>query len=241
LAAAALDRAGLPGSMPTLMDNVQRAAAVIRDRLAPDAWRALADTAALFGWESRSIASETLDRAEEGLRMLAAFSGLAQENMNRMNGWRFLELGRRIERALSTCRFARAFATDALESDGLDALLELADSRISYRIRYVMVAARPPVLDLVLFDPNNPRSVAFQVERMHAHLDELPAEAASGLPSTAQRLAMQLDAAFKSADPVRFQLDELKGLEAKLMKLSDEIARSYFTPGRAREGEGGLA
>ena len=55
-----------------------------------------------------------------------------------------------------------------------DVLLELADSQITYRQRYVMVAARAPVVDLVVLDPNNPRSVAYQLERFEAHLAALP-------------------------------------------------------------------
>ena len=49
-------------------------------------------------------------------------------------------------------------------------LLELADSQITYRQRYVMIAARAPVIDLVMLDPNNPRSVAYQLDRIEHHL-----------------------------------------------------------------------
>ena len=79
--------------------------------------------------------------------------------MSQLAGWRFLELGRRIERALATCRFVRQFAFGSAPDGSLDVLLELADSQITYRLRYVMVAARAPVIDLVVLDPNNPRSV----------------------------------------------------------------------------------
>ena len=93
------------------------------------------------------------ERVDAALRIIASFSGLAQENMSQLAGWRFLELGRRIERAIATCRFVRQFADgDALDG-ALDVLLELADSQITYRQRYVMVAARAPVIDLVVLDP----------------------------------------------------------------------------------------
>ena len=94
--------------------------------------------------------------------------------MTQLAGWRFLELGRRIERALLTCRLARCFAQPGAPDGELDVLLELADSQISYRQRYVMIAARAPVIDLVMLDPNNPRSVVFQLERIETHLDALP-------------------------------------------------------------------
>src|SRR5258707_10593967 len=117
-------------------------------------------------------------RVEEALRVIASFSGLAQENITRLGGWRFLELGRRIERAIVTCRFARQFGGRLHR--GLDTLLELCDSRITYRQRYVMVAARAPVIDLTVLDPSNPRSVAFQLDQIEAHLEVLPHLRADG-------------------------------------------------------------
>ena len=107
------------------------------------------------------------------MRIIAALSGLAQENMTQLAGWRFLELGRRIERALLTCRLTRAFAQAGIVDGELDVLLELADSQITYRQRYVMIAAPAPVIDLIVLDPNNPRSVVFQLDRIEAHLRAL--------------------------------------------------------------------
>ena len=97
--------------------------------------------------------------------------------MTRLGGWRFLELGRRIERAIATCRFVRQFAGDRPDA-ALDVLLELCDSQITYRQRYLMVAARAPVIDLAVLDPSNPRSVAYQFDRIEAHLAALPQHAA---------------------------------------------------------------
>src|SRR5262249_60508830 len=105
------------------------------------------------------------------LRIIASVSGLAQETMTRLGGWRFLDLGRRIERAIATCRFVRQFGWC---DRGLDTLLELCDSRITYRQRYVIAAARAPVIDLTLLDPSNPRSVAFQFEQVESHLAAMP-------------------------------------------------------------------
>jgi uncharacterized alpha-E superfamily protein len=68
--------------------------------------------------------------------------------MTRLAGWRFLELGRRIARAILTGRLTRCFALPGSAEGGLDVLLELADSQITYRQRYVMVAAPAPVIDL---------------------------------------------------------------------------------------------
>ena len=79
---------------------------------------------------------EAFDRADQALRALAALSGLMHENINRVAGWRFLDMGRRIERGITTCRFARIFATADATADDLDVLLDLVDSQITYRSRY---------------------------------------------------------------------------------------------------------
>jgi len=81
--------------------------------------------------------------------------------MNRAAGWRFLDMGRRAERAINTMRFARQFAYDEAGEEDLDVLLTLVDCQITYRSRYLVGPLLVPVRDLVVLDPYNPRSVAF--------------------------------------------------------------------------------
>src|SRR3984893_8433746 len=163
VASATLQGSDLEGALPYLVGAAQSAASVIRDRFSPDAWRALTDVFQLINAPIDHPPSESaiFERTNGALRIIASFSGLAQENMSQLAGWRFLELGRRIERAIATCRFVREFAFAKLDG-ALDLLLELADSQITYRLRYVMVPAAAPVIDLVVLDPNNPRSLAYQ-------------------------------------------------------------------------------
>ena len=108
--------------------------------------------------------------AELTLQELASFAGLAQENMNRAAGWRFLDMGRRAERAINTARFARQFAYDEAGDEDLDMLLTLVDCQITYRSRYLVGPALAPVRDLAVLDPYNPRSVAFQVAALNDHI-----------------------------------------------------------------------
>ena len=95
-------RGDFDGSLPNLVRAAHAAASVIRDRFSPDAWRALNDLVAVLVARLPAGPSETLmfERVEAALRIISSFSGLAQENMTRLAGWRFLELGRRIERAV---------------------------------------------------------------------------------------------------------------------------------------------
>nr|WP_323181399.1 circularly permuted type 2 ATP-grasp protein [Kaistia algarum] len=229
LAYAALTDRGSFNTVPRLAESCRRAASVIRDRLSPDAWRAVADLEILTArpLEGRT-GSDMLERANDALRMIAAFSGLAQENMVRQHGWRFLELGRRIDRGLAIARATRHCGFDA-RSGELDALLELADSQITYRIRYVMQSARIPVLDLVLLDSGNPRALAFQAARIRQALAELPAHAPGGLLSPADRLATRLFAELETADAAKLDANSVFAHEKSLMQISDEIALAYFT------------
>ena len=131
-----------------------------------------------------------LSAAELTLQELASFAGLAQENMNRAAGWRFLEMGRRAERAINTLRFARQFAYDEATDEDLDVLLTLVDCQITYRSRYLVAPSLAPVRDLAVLDPYNPRSVAFQVQALNEHIASLPALRESGLIERPQRLAV---------------------------------------------------
>jgi uncharacterized alpha-E superfamily protein len=213
------------------------AASVIRDRFSPDAWRALVDLEACVNLPVPTAPSEAdaHERADAALRIIAAFYGLASENMNRLTGWRFLELGRRTERAIGTLRFAQTFGEQGAPQGSLDALLQVADSRITYRTRYVMMEARGPVLDLVLLDPDNPRSVAFQVERMAAHLKVLPGRDMDAPPPRWERLVARMQAELAAATAESFDAAWFQSMEDLLMELSDEISAHYFLQGHSPE------
>jgi uncharacterized circularly permuted ATP-grasp superfamily protein/uncharacterized alpha-E superfamily protein len=219
------------GALPRLVGSARAAASAIRDRFSPDAWRALNDLVALLDQPEleHSTEAELFERINHALQIIAAFSGLAQENMNRLNGWRFLELGRRIERAIDTCRFVRQLAFADAPVEALDALLELGDSQITYRLRYVMVAAHAPVVDLLVLDLNNPRSVAFQVERIDTHLARLPEHRPDGHLSPAKRASVILLAELRSAEAGDINQARLHAIEQALMHVSDEIGMRYFT------------
>jgi uncharacterized circularly permuted ATP-grasp superfamily protein/uncharacterized alpha-E superfamily protein len=217
-------------SAPALAAAVRRTASVIRDRLAPDAWRAIEDLHARLDRRDPKALNEAdvLDGAQQALRTVSAISGLIEDNMNRMAGWRFIKLGRRIERGLATCRYARHFADPNAPPECLDVLLELTDSQITYRGRYVMGAARLPILDLVILDPSNPRSVAYQANSTVHHVDALPRMSSDGLPEPAQRVAKKLDADISTLTARDIDRGRLLGFEQVFMMLSDEVSAAYI-------------
>ena len=226
-----LTRADLDGALPRLVSAARFAASVIRDRFSPDAWRAINDLAKLIAAPLAAGPTESAiaERVEAALRIIAALSGLAQENMTQLAGWRFLELGRRIERALLTCRLTRAFAQAGTADGELDVLLELADSQITYRQRYVMIAAPAPVVDLVVLDPNNPRSVLYQLDRIETHLRALPKRSSSGRLSPVQQIAAAIATRLRTAEAAAVNEALIVDIEQALMKLSDAISAAYLT------------
>ncbi|MDP3547203.1 MAG: alpha-E domain-containing protein, partial [Phreatobacter sp.] len=216
------------GGLLSLSRSALNAASVIRDRFSPDAWKTINDMVHLADRGNKPEVG-AFDRIEGGLRLAAVFSGLTQENMNQLIGWRFMKIGKRIERALAVCRFARTFADAKAGTAGFDLLLGLADSQITYRRRYVMIAARAPVLDLVILDPNNPRSVAFQVERLADHLAHLPDHVADGRLNVPEKLIARARVDLQTADAHTLDARHILAIEQRLSAVSDEISERYFT------------
>jgi len=171
------------------------------------------------------------DRLEHDPRLQIAIMTNARsesdwKNMTRLGSWRFLELGRRIERAIVTCRFARQFGGRL--DRGLDTLLEVCDSRITYRQRYVMVAARAPVIDLTLLDPSNPRSVAFQFEQIESHLTAMPRMRSDGRLSLPRQISMATVVRLRTAEAARVDDRLILSVENALMHLSEAISSTYL-------------
>ena len=126
------------------------------------------------------------------------------ENMTRNSGWSFLDMGRRLERGLSICEtlvplFEKATGADD-EMHSLMFLLEVADSFITYRSRYRLDPMLPLVLDLLLVDETNPRSLAFQLSSLSTHLSGLPHTASGVNLPEEQRILVSLISVIKLVD-----------------------------------------
>jgi uncharacterized circularly permuted ATP-grasp superfamily protein/uncharacterized alpha-E superfamily protein len=241
IARAALTRSEFDGSLPRLVNTARSVASIIRDRFSPDAWRALNDLVTTINAPLAIGPDESamIERVEAAVRIISSLSGLAQENMTQLAGWRFLELGRRIERAILTCRSVRWFAFGRAPNDGLDVLLEFADSQITYRQRYVMIAALSPVIDLVMLDPNNPRSVDFQLDRIETHLAALPRRQVAGRLSSVQQIAASIATRLRTADATKIDKALIFDVESTLMKLSEAVTAYYLTHNERSEAAWG--
>jgi len=186
------------------------------------------------------------------IQNLSAITGMIQENMTRGYGWRLLDMGRRIDRTRYGARLVRGLTTqgDPAQSGVLNLLLELVDSTMTYRSRYKAVPQLAPVLDLVLADDSNPRSLIFQIGEIEEHLAVMPLEEASGPVSAAQKIVIRLLAELRLADVrklstvrsrkgLRTHLDRLlMRIEGGADELSDVIEGTYFSHSLERQISG---
>ncbi|UZK68390.1 circularly permuted type 2 ATP-grasp protein [Sphingomonas sp. S1-29] len=196
---------------------------VSRDRLSADMIRLLD--------APHPVRGGILDRAGSLQRRYAALAGLSAEHMGRTDAWRFHDLGRRIERAAKVVRNLVAFGIDASTADDLSTLLDLADSQISYRQRYLTGIARVPAIDLVALDPGNPRGLAFQVAAIGEHLAALPVLSDDGLGEPQQMAATRLRAMVSTQAAATLDAATLGAVEAELYILAEAVARRYFLQG----------
>ena len=165
-------------SLRVTLAAIHQLAFSLRDQLSLDTWRVLSELQQdLADPESPAPgASRTGEILNRMIVRLSAWSGLAMESMTRSLGWRFADMGRRIERGVWTATLLGEFlvAAHADESPRLEALLEVAESAITYRRRYGGELQAVPALDLLLTDETNPRSLAFQLVALDEHVVHLP-------------------------------------------------------------------
>ena len=207
----------------------RNAGSIIRERISVDASKLLRilDTQ-LSNREELMNESDVFDAADRALQTLAALAGLEQENMNRSAGWRFLDMGRRTERAINTCRLARTFASDDATADDLDVMLDLIDSQITYRSRYVVGVALAPVRDMTLLDPFNPRSVGFQVATLNQQISELPALHEDGLLEEPRQIIARLTTEISTSAAANLNTSTILAFEQKVSGFADAVAARYF-------------
>lgn len=168
--------AGDSSLLPNALVGVVRNASCLRDRLSRDSWLILSrmDIESVFDGDEPQF-PDVAPALNQLLNQLTAFAGLASESMTRGPGWHFLQIGRRVENLLYQVQLIESLVVPVLPRLGaiLEALLEIMDSAITYRYRYLMNLEIEPVLDLLLLDPTNPRSMLYQFVQLDEHLDAL--------------------------------------------------------------------
>jgi uncharacterized alpha-E superfamily protein len=227
----------LTGSVLELVGRVRFIASTVRDRFSGDTWRILGRIEVDAGVRpGRLPLAGALGLIHNLVLDLAAFNGMEMENMTRGHGWRFLDLGRRVERGLHVVELLRAAArVPQRRALVLEPVLEIADCLMTYRRLHLGEPRLPEVLDLLLRDTSNPRALAFQVRVLEEHAAHLPQLPGSSGPDATRRLAalarelettLGTGAARRNEEELAAALGRLAG---ELAAFSDEISHLYFT------------
>ncbi len=229
----------------------------VKERLSPDTWRVLQQIDELFAdvapanHERRVVAA--MAKLDDVVIMLSAFAGLLAENPTRGHGWRFMAIGRRMERALQMLELLRVGVAQAPFPDDqyLEVLLQVADSSTTYRSRYLASIRTRYVLELLMSDVSNPRSVAYQIAVVAERIQGLPAHqedrGVGGAPSEtglALRVGRLLqdanvdDLKRRDVDGKRPALEKhLQAVKAAMADLATALAARYLShsvPSRLR-------
>jgi uncharacterized alpha-E superfamily protein len=159
-------------ALATRLKQLARTAFNLRDRMSADNWRTLNQLAADPVFQRGAALPLALSWLDRAVTAMVTLSGFVLDGMTRGAGWRFLSIGRRVERLVNLCA-ALQVATQVGHAHGLDWLLELADSTGTYRSRYLVAPEWLPVLDMLVRDDTNPRSLAFQVKGLSEYVAKL--------------------------------------------------------------------
>jgi uncharacterized alpha-E superfamily protein len=237
-----------PDSLTSTLAEVYRIGGNVRERLSADMTFLIGELRSSVHIEPGAEFLEYPAMLTDCLERLSAFSGMERENINRGTGWLFLSFGRRLERAIYLTRQLREITAPLAEDDWslLECLLEVADSSMTYRTRYYTTLQPLAVLDVLMADETNPRSLDFQLSHLvilyqklprHSH-DELKAmeSALASLRSfDLRRLQYPLPGATTAAnasDGLARLEDFLRNLERLLPSWSNGLSSRYFSHAR---------
>jgi len=229
-------------TLPANLTRLRNLASLSRERLSNETWRIIC----LLDDMGRSRAPVTLPEfratLQQAILLHSAFNGTSRENLTRTQGWYFLNIGRKIERAswiVTMVDLALETYPD-LSSGTLDAILSVIDCTLTYRFRYQGTPQILPALDLILFDPANPRGLIYQLADLNRDFDQLPAPPGQTLKRSPHRTILKalhhLETEYlDSGDKISEQLSikELKRFTSSLRKdlplVAEELGWEFFT------------
>jgi uncharacterized alpha-E superfamily protein len=221
---------GLPPEIKAIIDRATACAGKVRDRFSVDGWAALRDLSKTLGRMAETV--EPGDDAARAmgilLRKTAGFSGLVHDNMYRFTGWRFLEIGRALERADMIAAVLECFADDAAPEGCIDIAVEVGDSVLTHRRRYREVANRATAVDLLALDARNPRAILFQLEGIREQVAALPGAVDAGRLSPLARQVQRICTDLAVAAPEDLTTPALAELRVALAALSQGVFDAYL-------------
>ncbi|MGC2656979.1 MAG: circularly permuted type 2 ATP-grasp protein [Bryobacteraceae bacterium] len=235
-------------SLASTLAQVQRIGGSVRERLSSDMTRLIGQLTQSIEVEDYMMLVEHSALLNGCLELLSAFSGLERENVTRGAGWLFMSLGRRLERGINLTRQLLELTEPLAPTDWplLEYMLEAADSSITYRSRYYTTLQPVAVLDVLMADETNPRSLDFQLSHVADLYGKLPRHSSDDLlilkNSVASLRGVNLrsvnyplpgsDVAEENSEEHQRLRSVLKKLNAVLADWSNNLTDRYFSHAR---------
>jgi len=232
------------GSVPHTLAGLLGTGRAVRDHLGEDSWRILNRLQQRIQRATASLtAREARESLEGHLTLLAAFAGLNNETIPHHYGWLFLDIGRLLERVLFTLNlFNLAFVEAKNPGVSLwEMVLNTTDNLTVYRRRYRSALHPTAIVDLLLFDEGNPRSIGYQLQRLQNRISRLPQKESTPYRSAEERFILEAVSILQLADIELLSALEhdtrsneelvklLERLQQPLNALSDALTHSHFS------------
>jgi len=235
-------------SLASTLNEVHRVGGSVRERLSADMTRLIGQLNDSVQVQEYMLFVEYSAVLTGCLELLSAFSGMERENITRGPGWLFMSLGRRLERAMYSLRQVREITKPLEEGEWplLEYLLEVADSSMTYRSRYFTTLQPVAVLDVLMADETNPRSLDFQLNHLADLYQKLPRYVPEDLHAMQHAVSLlrsftlqQIEYPLPGGPERKGHSDERSRLERTLKELavllptwSNNLSNNYFSHAR---------
>jgi len=221
---------GVPAAIEQTIALAVNSANQVRDRFSVDAWASLADLERTVGQMRQTVVPGDDAAAGMGvlLRKISGFSGLVHDNMYRFSGWRFLTIGRSLERAVAMAELLGAFAEWSGPHGGFELCVEVGDSVMSHRRRYPVTASRDTVVDLLALDPLNPRSIAFHIDEIRDQVSLLPGADVNGQLSELSRAVLRVQSELAVQTPQSLDQEKMIELGQAIGRLTNDLHAQFL-------------
>ncbi len=234
------------------LKEVRRLATQLRDRISEDTWHLIHNFGSTESTFDDTDAATLLPFLGKLITDSIVFAGLASENMTRGYGWRFMEMGRKLERCrrylqLLSNTLGTVLIDEQCETRLLQVLLGIGDCSMTYHRRYGGRLQPAPVIDLFLCDETNPRSVAFQIMSLNNEAKSLPHAGREGLLLPLDRELLQLMTELRLMDVYQLAQSGPDGQRTQLIqdlsrwmqavdRIAELLTRDYLNHAPRRSG-----
>ena len=240
------------GSLSYNLALFKTAVYAVRDHWSTDTWRVLRGMEEAWADVPNHPGNhKILDAMDNLVTSIVAFIGLNRESISREQGWIMLDMGRKIEQSLMLINMLKTMLVnkhdEQVEYNLQESVLVTNESLVNYRFKYRAHIQLPLVLDLLLLDPTNPRSLQYQLDRLKTYINDLPKTIPGHTLAEHQRLILEAYTLLKLSDKDHLAKPSSSGegyknlelfltrMYSLLSAIPDVISKTYFKHAQAQK------